>query len=324
VSASPARLARWLAVLVLPLAVACGGGGETAPASPTPQQGAAASVTPPPATPTPPPWPVARELPERAGARISTDNLNVRVQPSTNAAVVGLLQPGDDVAIAGRSADSQWLAIVNTGWVAHRAQWMTLTVDFRSLPEVGTRDLVPPAHPPGASSGYPAVDVVVEAALAQDLPRLRALAETLSIQCQQAPGMGGPPPCSVQPGATPGTAVEVFPTSVCEGEHVLAANILQVLERLYQSGNAKNAPLRLYAVIEASRQQSTFFPEGRWIAILALPDGTGRALAINEKGLVRVDLGCNQPAVEMLQRRPFETPVYVLPPLATPPVHPRP
>jgi Bacterial SH3 domain len=313
-----------LALCVLPLSACLGGSEAERPAtSPVPSTGAPATPTasPAPPTPTPPPWPVAPVLPERARARITTDNLNVRVSPTTNAPVIGLLQPGDDVAIAGRSSDSQWLAVVNTGWIAHRAQWMQLTVDLRTLPEVGPRQIVPPDHPPGTSSGYPAVDIVIEAALAQDIRRLVAFAEPLSTACSNTSGLGGPPPCSLRPGAAPGTLLEVFPTAVCEAEYQLKENLPAFFARLYESGPAKNAPLQLYAVVQAPRQQSAFFPEGRWVAILALPDGTGRALGITEKGLVRVDLGCQAQAEDLLQRRPFELPVYVLPPLLTPPVH---
>jgi hypothetical protein len=116
----------------------------------------------------------------------------------------------------------------------------------------------------------------------------------------------------------------VFPTAICEGEHVLADNLPRFLARMYESGGASNAPLRLYAVIEAPRQQPVYFPEGRWVAIFQLPDGTGRSLGITERGLVRADLGCNFSATEMLMRRPFEAPVFVLPPVLTPPVRSRP
>lgn len=320
---------RFITLLVLPLAACFGGDQVERPVvPPTPSSGggsvATATPTPVPATPTPPPWPVVAVLPERARARVTTDNLNVRVGPSTNAAAIGLLQPGDDIAIAGRSVDSQWLAIVNTGWTVFRPEWMQLTAELRTLPEVGPRQIVPPDHPPGTSSGWPAADVVIEAALAQDIPRLVILAETLATACSNTSGLGGPPPCSMRAGATPGTILEVFPTAVCEGEYQLKESLPRFLAKLYESGGATNAPLRLYAVIEAPRNQSSFFPEGRWVAIFALPDGTGRALGINERGLVRVDLGCQAQAEDMLFRRPFEAPVFVLPPVLTPPVHPRP
>ncbi len=304
---------------------ACLGGAEPAPAGTPPQAATATSeARAPAATPTPPPWPVAPVLPAVARARVVTDNLNVRVGPSTTAAAIGLLQPGDDIGIAGRSADSQWLAIAETGWTAYRAEWLQLSTDLRTLPVVEARALVPPMQPAGTSSGYPAIDVVIDAVLTQDLPRLRVQAETMRVQCQAQPGLGGPPPCTVQPGATPGTSVEVFPTATCEGEHVLAASLPTVLGRLYASGTSGSAPLRLYAVVEGPKQQSPFFPEGRWTAIFALPDGAGRSVGITEKGIVRVDFGCNAQAAELLQRRPFEPVVLVLPPVLTPPVHPRP
>ncbi|MSP22819.1 MAG: hypothetical protein EXR66_07395 [Dehalococcoidia bacterium] len=115
-----------------------------------------------------------------------------------------------------------------------------------------------------------------------------------------------------------------FRRAVCDGEYQLKESLQRFLARLYESGGATHAPLRLYAVIEAPRQQSSFFPDWRWVAIFALPDGTGRALGINEKGLVRVDLGCQVQAEDMLLLRPFEAPVFVLPPVLTLPVHPRP
>jgi hypothetical protein len=305
---------------------ACSGDDDAPEPSPTtsPAETVTATATAPPPTSTPPPWPVAAVLPERGRAHITTDNLNVRVGPSTTAAAIGLLEPGDEVALAGRSADSQWLAIVNTGWIAHRPEWMTLTTPLATLPEVGPHDVVPPTHARGTSSGYPAVDVVIEPAVTGDIPRLARMAQLLSTQCAAAPGSGGPPPCSLRPGTTPGAMIEVFPAAVCEGEHILAENVPRFLARLYESGGASNAPLSLYAVIEAPRQQSAFFPEGRWVAILQLPDGTGRSLGVTELGLVRADLGCQAQATDLLMRRPFESPVFVLPPVLTAPVRPRP
>lgn len=321
------RLLPWaLAAFALTLA-ACSGGSEAPPASATPSTAAPApSVVATPATPvaTPPPWPTARALPAVTRARIITDDLNVRVGPTTTAIAIGLLQPGDEIGIAGRSEDSQWLAIADTGWTAYRPEWMQLTGDLRTLPVVEARALVPPMHPPGTSSGYPVIDLVVEALLTQDLPRLRQQVEPLRLQCQAQPGLGGPPPCSLRAGTPPGAILEVVPTATCEGEFVLTDSLPTVLGRLFASGTAGNAPLRLYAVIEAPKQQSAFFPDGRWIAVFALPDGTGRAVGVTEKGIVRLDFGCNATATEMLRRTPFENPVFVLPPVVTPPVRPRP
>lgn len=113
-----------LAVLVLPVMACFGGnegGGRVEPTASATGVATPASTAAP-STPTPPPWPVAAVLPEKARARITTDNLNVRVAPSTNSAAIGLLQPGDDIAIAGRSSDGQWRAIVNTGWTVYRRE----------------------------------------------------------------------------------------------------------------------------------------------------------------------------------------------------------
>jgi len=317
-----------LAALVLLLA-ACGGdtppeGASVTPAAGEQAGGSSASATP---SPTPPPWPVAAAYPVVARARITTDNLNVRAAPSTTGAAIGLLQPDDDVGIAGRSPDSQWLAVADTGWIVHRAEWVQLSADIRGLPAIEPRTFVPAMHPPVTTSGYPVVDVVVETVLAQDIARIRQMVVPLTTQCQNAPGMGGPPPCSVKPGATPNTPIEVFPTSVCEGEHVLPERLAQFLPRLYQSGsvpNVANVPLRLYAVIEGPKEQSQYFPDGRWVAVFAQPDGTGRAVGITEQGIVRIDLGCDAPATALVQRRPFEATLFTLPPVLATPVRPRP
>ncbi len=317
----------WAALAsVLVLLAGCGSIGSRAP-TPAPTAEVQASGTPAAvASPvgTPPPWPTAVAYPVIARARITTDNLNVRSGPTTTAAAIGLLQPGDDVGIAGRSPDSQWLAIADTGWIAYRAEWMQVTPDVRGLPTIEARALVPAMQAPGTSSGYPAIDVVIDAVLTQDVARIRQLTVAFSTQCQSAPGMGGPPPCSIKPGATPGTAIEVFPTSVCEGEHVLPERLPTLIPWLFTSGSVPNVPLRLYAVVEASKEQSAYFPEGRWVAIFALPDGSGRAVGVNEQGIVRIDFGCDSPATSILQRRPFETPVFVLPPVLAAPVRPRP
>jgi hypothetical protein len=241
-----------------------------------------------------------------------------------------LLQPDDDAGVAGRTADGQWIAIENTGWTAFRPEWMTLSRELNSLPAIDPKLFVPAMQPPGTSSGYPAVDIVIDAVLTQDLPRLRVQAETQSLQCQAQPGLGGAPPCSLKPGTAPNTNLDVFPTSTCEGEHILAENLAATLTKLYTSGaggpgaQVTNVPLRLYAVVEGPKDQSPFFPDGRWVAIFAQPDGTGRAVGITERGIVRIDFGCNAQATEMLQRRQFEAPLMTLPPVLAPPVHPRP
>ncbi|MFN8640025.1 MAG: SH3 domain-containing protein [Dehalococcoidia bacterium] len=307
------------------LALACGGSPSSTP-TPSAEAAPSSSAT---ATPsaTPPPWPVAAVLTPVARAHITTDNLNVRTGPSTTAPAIGLLQPGDDIEVAGRSADSQWLAIPEVGWTAYRAEWMQLSGDLKSLPAIEARALVPAMQPTGASSGYPLIDAIVDAVLSQDVARLRQQIQTMSLPCQRAPGMGGPPPCSLRPGADPNTNLEVFPTSVCEGEHVLADSLPTILPRLYLSDatpGVTNVPLRLYAVIAAPREQSAYFPDGRWVAIFAQPDGSGRALGITEKGIVRIDFGCRAQATEMLQRRQFEAPQFVLSPVLKPPVRPRP
>lgn len=308
------------------LLAACGGeppSGESP--TPTPEAKATGSAAPATPTATPPPWPVAPTYPVVARARITTDNLNVRALPSTTGAAIGLLQPDDDVGIAGRSPDSQWLAIAETGWIVYRAEWMQLSADIKGLPAIEAKSFVPAMHPPVTTSGYPVVDVVVEAVLSQDVARIRQMIQPLTTQCQNAPGLGGPPPCNIKPGATPNTPIEVFPTSACEGEHVLPERLPQLLPRLYQSGTVANVPLRLYAVIEGPKEQSQYFPDGRWVAVFAQPDGAGRAVGITEKGIVRMDFGCDTPrATEMVQRRPFEATLFTLPPVLAAPVRPRP
>ncbi len=234
---------RGLARILLPLAVllaACGGDAPPGDGSATPSAEAQGTSTPATPSATPPPWPVAAAYPVVARVKITTDNLNVRAVPSTTGAAIGLLQPEDDVGIAGRSPDGQWLAVADTGWIVHRAEWMQLSADIRGLPAIEPRTFVPAMHPPVTTSGYPVVDAVVEAVLTQDVARIRQQVEVLRTQCQNAPGMGGPPPCSIRPGATPSTPIEVFPTSVCEGEHVLPERLAQFLPRLYQSGSVPN------------------------------------------------------------------------------------
>lgn len=311
-----------LGALVL---AACAGSAPSTPPPSAEATTAPSAVSTP--TATPPPWPVAAPLAAVARARVITDNLNVRTGPSTTAPAIGLLQPGDDIEVAGRSADSQWLAIPEVGWTAYRAEWMQLSGDLKTLPAIEARALVPAMQPPGATSGYPLVDAIVDAVVTQDVARLRQQIETMSLPCQRAPGIGGPPSCSIKPGAQPNTNIEVFPTSTCEGEHVLVDSLPTILPRLYltlKAPGVNNVPLRLYAVVAGPREQSAYFPDGRWVAILAQPDGSGRAIGITEKGVVRIDFGCDTPATEMLQRRPFESPQFVLPPVLKPPVRPRP
>jgi polysaccharide biosynthesis protein PslG len=131
------------------LLAACGGGGEPTP-TPTKTPNAATQAQPA-ATPTPPPAaaqpateaPPAAAQPEATDppaaptaapvvekiATVSTDQLNIRSEPSTTGSILRMVVTGDAFTVIGQSDDGQWLQLAENGtplgWAV--AEFMTLT-----------------------------------------------------------------------------------------------------------------------------------------------------------------------------------------------------
>lgn len=261
-----------------------------------------------------------------ATARVTTDNLNVRVAPRTDAPVLGLLQPEDVVAIAGRSVDQRWLAIRDTGWVFYDREWIDLQggAQIANLPEIAENELVGPSHPPSASTGFPAVDQVVSAVLSGSADTLVRLSEILEVRCAVQPGLGGPPPC---PAGTPAnTVIPVFPFASCEGEHIPPERLRESYERWLspQAPGAPPARLSLYALVRAEQSGSSeYFPNGEYRVIFQFPSGEGRMLRLTAQGIVGAWHGCNSPAWAMLRITREDT-QFLLRPVVPDPLDPPP
>ena len=86
------------------------------------------------------------------------------------------------------------------------------------------------------TAGSPAVDAVVRAVQARDLPALVDIVRYTEMQCISQPqGIGAPPLCSAA-GAPPGSTVEVLPALLCEGEFVVKPVVPGFLQSRLQSG----------------------------------------------------------------------------------------
>ena len=164
-------------VVLFGLAVAlaaCGGGGAEPTATPTKTPMAQSEAT---ATPTPTVAPVsAGEAPTTAPtvapvaaapadtpvpvtekiARVATDQLNIRSDPSTESTVVRLANAGESFTLLGQSDDGQWLQLGENGaplgWGA--AQFMTIEERVAQAPANDAGGNAQPTQAPsGGSTG---------------------------------------------------------------------------------------------------------------------------------------------------------------------------
>lgn len=86
-------------------------------------------------------------------------------------------------------------------------------------PTPAVPDPTPTSEPPdgGVTTGDPALDAIIRAALDGDAQVLQDFVAMTEAPCTTAQGAGGPPKCSQAPGSPPdGTVVEAFPASSCE------------------------------------------------------------------------------------------------------------
>lgn len=87
------------------------------------------------------PSPAAAPVSQGEGRLAATSRAfpNVRRGPSLDAPIVGQLRPQQQVQVVGRSADGQWLQILNPSNVQERlwvsADMLEVTGDVRTLPE---------------------------------------------------------------------------------------------------------------------------------------------------------------------------------------------
>jgi hypothetical protein len=294
------KVAPVCAGLTLLLLVTLGACGDDAADTPPPT----AEPTAQPVEPTPTPTWVAV-----ATARITTDDLNVRSGPGTGEAVVGRLQPGDEVPVSGRWQGGQWLALPGIGWTAYNAEWQELNVEYRSLPVVPDAAknfaFTGPVHPPDVRVGIPVVDQLVDAIVSGDRRALAVLA--------QPPGAT----------ATPGPASD--PSAPCVDGILPASRLAEKLDALHTSQvvtGAAGQALRLYGVVRGPVRQDG---SSDYVVVFAFDRGEGRQFWVAPGGhITQFSLGCSPTLPgSMLRVTPGEPFFWFRPPLP-PPLHPVP
>ena len=109
-------------------------------------------------TPTSTATPTAAATPARAGVVVRAPAaVNVRGGPSTEFSILATLQPGDELPVSGRNADSSWLLVthpVGTGWVAADVV-QVVNGGLAALPVVPTPMIPRPPPAPAAPAAPP-------------------------------------------------------------------------------------------------------------------------------------------------------------------------
>lgn len=156
--------------------------------------------------PSPSPQVVLPQLPTSGPcviATLDTDNVNVREMPTTEAAIVGALDPTQIYAVIGQNADGSWFQVnVNAGWVAgfvtrRGGDCTNLTQADGAPAPAAPQDLAPvPDDPQGIGLLVPAVQKVSEAAARMGncpdlVPQLDGLPTFLALSI-----IGEPDPCA--------------------------------------------------------------------------------------------------------------------------------
>lgn len=178
------------------------------------------------------------------------------------------LKVGDQVEVDQRRF--HWVRLVRGGWMPTDSTSVGLSAPFESLPEFET-----PRHPPGTLTGLPAVDAVIEAALAADGAALAELAVFHEVECKRGVGDTGDFFCP--DGVETGTVVEVFSFVGCHGNPMTREETVTAIDRWARD------ELGLYAVYE----------QVTGIAILMTADGAAFTLSLNsDRMLEYVSFGC--------------------------------
>ena len=324
-------------IAIVLVAVACFGGDDDAPtaggtattaptetATATPTETATATPT---ATPTrspasPTATGTATATPRASDhvlARVTTDNLNVRVGPGRAFFVLGQLNDGDEVPILGRArrGDDTWLAIPGVGWVFDDPAWLELDRDaVRDVPDPSrVLAAVAPPHPADVRTGIGIIDEAIEAVLGGDVDAVVAQVRLTTFECWTPTAIGGPPSCA--PGEPDGTLVEALPRLHCEGGYAR-----EPVDRSVQAWLAGPGTLKLYAVTEGSFADW----DVRYAAVFVFETtGQGRIAWIGPQGgITALGWGCfDHPAGNWL-RSPPASGGLVLPPTVPAPLEPAP
>ena len=295
------------AITTVTTATATPAAGGLPPSSPT----SPAQPSPPPAATTaaePPPTVVTGEaLPPRTEwttARITTDDLNVRVEPSTEAAIVGRLDRGDEVFIAGRSVDGNWLAIAGAGWVFNAVNWIDLGVVVGNLSPVAADAIGWPLQPADARTGVEQIDAMIGLLLASNVAALQDLVVLSALPCAAREYS---PPC---PGDVPnGTPVSIFLAG--GGCHLGAALISDIAAAITHTLGAPGS-LSLFAVRDGATDAAV--PTARYTLEFAAAGGTAVLASLHEDGrLLGLNGACGAGVAPVSAS-------YLLPPVVLPPL----
>jgi hypothetical protein len=321
--ARPARYLWFLLGCALLLA-ACGGGDEATDGTATPG-GPDAEV----AAPTPTP-----QWPEVARATITTEDLNVRTGPGSTYPVVGRLQPDDQVPVAARLAGGEWLALPGIGWIVYAQEWMQLSVDFGSLPEVTEPgrefEFAGPVYPTDARAGIPVVDEVVAAIVSRDRDHLIALATAApppsasATPAQTATAVATLPPETTETASTPAA-----PPAGCSDQPIPGIQLRDHIDALYQTrvpaaarGGDGQGVLRLYGVVRGPVPANG---SADYVVVFAFEDGEGRQVWISPDGrITQFTLPCEPTLPGSLLRVTDGEPFFWFRPAVQPPVRPLP
>lgn len=315
------------------LASACFGGGDDGDTSTTP------SVTPSPTTSpsaTASPSPTATLPPlelETVEARVITNDLNVRTGPHVIYPVVGRLNDGDLIEVAGWREDNEgqrWYGIPHVGWVADNSEWLDfdrLAVD-RALDRPDEQfAMLGPTHSPGVRTGNERVDEVIATVVSGDLDAIEDLITFTAFPCGNDSGVGGPPQC--EPGAEDGTPTLVFSVARCHGEYEPDRGDIPALVREwstpFQSALGTQS-LRVFAVLESPLTGASD-PFYGLVVIFAFSSGEGRAAFVGPNGgIVALASGCGPvsagdvDSLALLGQKPIEEVFFLLRPVVPSPL----
>jgi len=165
--------------------------------------------------------------------------------------------------------------------------------------------------PASSPTGLMEVDAAIAAVLAGDTPALERLVVLQSAECMspEVQGLGGPPRC--EPGESPGTRVEAFPASQCEGFFV--RDPAPVLQQFVSQ------TVGLHSVVRAPAEPRSepYWPIGEyWVNFTAEfgPQTAGARLVLEDGALVLAFFGCGHTPESLMEHRGQALPV-VLPPL---------
>jgi hypothetical protein len=125
-------------------------------------------------------------------------------------------------------------------------------------------------------TGMVGVDTTIEDVLSGDARALAAHMDLQGVPCVDVEQVGSPPVCP--DGVKPGTPVEVFPISICEGSWVGAGGMVARLETLIQTD------IELFAVVRSTE-------DGEFIYRTVFRHGEGRGFWLTLRDDMILEIG---------------------------------